>query len=495
MYSDYTTFKSVTDTLQNQPFLKAHLKNGDLAIFFGEWEINGDNGNISGGGRYYGHKRDSLDNGILNIKLSDIALYETNAELISNDDKRGSALGILTAADLIMTTICILNPKACFGSCPTFYLDEATNLHYADAEGFSSSILPSLKARDIDALNNSKLESQLLSITLKNEALETHVIDKIKVLAVPRDGNERIYHSTSDDFYSANSIIDISSMEGVQDSLQDNLMRRDAVEWFSPAHPKDLSQKEEIILSYKSSLISEIKSFGFSLAFRQSLMTTFLFYNMMDYLGDMAPSFNANIEKGNISPDIIKEMYETLGGIEVFISVSSIDTWEYIGSFNEAGPIAINQQIIPFMPITEGDEIRIKLKMTQGLWRLDNADLVPDIKPVIPISLNPLWIEKEGSLDNEALEAIKNDGENLITMPGDQYKLGFELPEKSDYEIFIDSEGYYLEWLRPEWMETKNLKKLILFVNNPKKYLRKEAGSYKLYEDHMEQVFWNSKIN
>jgi hypothetical protein len=57
-------------------------------------------------------------------------------------------VGIPTA---VVSIYCILNPKACFGSCPTFYGwdGEDTTLM---AEGFSSSILRSFEKQDIDML-------------------------------------------------------------------------------------------------------------------------------------------------------------------------------------------------------------------------------------------------------------------------------------------------------------------------------------------------------
>lgn len=495
VYSDYHTFKSVLDTLPDQPFLKAHLKNGDLALFFGQWNIDSTNGEITGRGSHFNYSREPLDSGQIKVNISDVILFETNAQITSNEDARFFAVAILTAANLGLTIYCISNPKACFGSCPTFYLDESTNVHHSDAEGFSSSILPSLKASDIDALNNPEVTSRELDIVLKNEALETHVIDKIKLLAVPRELNSHAYHGIFDDFYTAKTAIEPIMAVINSDCILDKLKIEDKNEWFSLADSKDLGTKEEIILIYKNPVLATEDSIGFCLSFRQSLMTTYLFYNMMDYMGGMATSFSANIEKGNLSSDAIIKMYEALGGIEVCIWKENLDDWLPIGTYNEAGPIAINKQIIPFNHKYDSEEVKIKLRMTQGLWRLDCAQLIPGIVPVSPVCLDPVWIKKEGQIDLIALEALQRDDQNLITLPGDKYKIGFELPEQIDYELFLWSKGYYLEWLRPEWLETKNLRKLNLFINNPRKFLKKEARAFKLYEDKMEEFFWNSRIN
>jgi len=49
------------------------------------------------------------------------------------------------------------------------------------AEGFSSSIAPPLEADDIDLLLNVKPENGELSIEMRNEALETHVVRYINI--------------------------------------------------------------------------------------------------------------------------------------------------------------------------------------------------------------------------------------------------------------------------------------------------------------------------
>ncbi len=60
----------------------------------------------------------------------------------------------MSGISLAVTAYCIANPKACFGSCPTFYLEDegGREPERPQAEGFSESIARVLEARDIDAL-------------------------------------------------------------------------------------------------------------------------------------------------------------------------------------------------------------------------------------------------------------------------------------------------------------------------------------------------------
>ena len=81
-------------------------------------------------------------------------------------------------------------------------------------------------------------------------------------------------------------------------------------------------------------------------------------------------------------------------------------------------------------------------------------------------------------------------------MPGSEYKFNFILPASdSDYELFLYSKGYYLEWMREHWIKDENMFKLRQMVESPKTFLKTEAKDYKLYEKTMEQEFWDSKID
>ena len=63
-----------------------------------------------------------------------------------------AGLTVLSVASAGMTVYCIANPKACFGSCPTFYAQDEAGQPMMMAEGFSASVSPTLEDTDLDAL-------------------------------------------------------------------------------------------------------------------------------------------------------------------------------------------------------------------------------------------------------------------------------------------------------------------------------------------------------
>jgi hypothetical protein len=81
----------------------------------------------------------------------------------------------------------------------------------------------------------------------------------------------------------------------------------------------------------------------------------------------------------------------------------------------------------------------------------------------------------------------------LNTYPGDTYLKNYKLPDNSDYEFFLDTKGYYLEWMREEWIAEQNIRKAKLMFAFPGLYMRKAAKPFKKSEAEMEDRFWGSR--
>jgi hypothetical protein len=81
-----------------------------------------------------------------------------------------------------------------------------------------------------------------------------------------------------------------------------------------------------------------------------------------------------------------------------------------------------------------------------------------------------------------------------VTWPGDAYSLAYELPsDYSQYELFLETQGYYLEWMRPSWLAEKDLRKARTMFTNPAKFLREIAPEYRKVEPQLEEIFWRSR--
>lgn len=493
-YEDVNSLIHQTKNLQAKPFLKAHLRNGDICILKDSWKVDSTLNTVSGTGTKYDFNRKIIFEGIISVPINSVAIFETNDKIQNPEAGRIAALSILAGVEVIVGLICISNPKACFGSCPTFYENDNDNFHYADAEGFSNAISPSLEYYDIDALNNKPVSNNMFSITMKNEALETHCVKNVKLFAYPRKKGERIYQSPKNDFYICKNTYTLSKAKADEGDITALLSHQDRQERFSLSDVNNLSSKEEIFLGFDN--IKDKNDLGLILNFRQTLMTTYFIYSAMGYMGDKVGDMFAKLEKDPSLRNRFDATSKNLGGIDIFLFNEQKSIWELQSGFYESGPIAINKQLVPLQNVSSNEKVKLKIVLNKGLWRMDYVALTNITEKVKPIEISPSSVINKGKFDNLALSTINSLDKYLISMPGSEYKFNFTLPnQNSDYELFLYSKGYYLEWMREHWIKDKDLLKLKQMVDNPKKYLKVEAKNYKRYEKTMEQEFWNSKVD
>lgn len=475
------------------PFVKAHMKDGSVYILGDRWQINEDQNCLAGWGVFYSSNRNTSAKDSFNIKLEDVALFETNRKLKNPNAEAVMLLGVLGTVDLLVACYCILNPKACFGSCPTFYVDEVNDIHASDAEGFSSAVAPWLEYADLDALKNRPSKQDTFSLFMKNEAFETHCVNDVKLFAFPREGNKHVYQSPQDNFFQCQGrekLMDAQTTEGDVTAL---LSESDLKERFSLADDKNMNTKEEVVLQFKDAAFTRP---GLVIDFRQTMMSTYLFYSAMGYMGDEVGLRFSKMGRSPYLQKKFKEINGTLGGIDVFLWNEKKQTWNFQNTVHELGPIAVNRQLVPIQTSNGSELLKIKLVLNKGTWRLDQVFLTEIIQELQPCVITSSRIERNGVVDSEALSKINDPSKYLISMPGDEFEFHFKLPDSNtDYELFLYSKGYYMEWMRSEWIKEKNIPKLMEMVMTPKAYFRNEAQNYKKYEDSMESIFWSSRID
>ncbi|MBV6440742.1 MAG: hypothetical protein EPGJADBJ_02414 [Saprospiraceae bacterium] len=502
-YVDHKFRQSYTDVntaIHNEspktPFFKIHFKNGDVSIL-NKWSLNSKKDSIRGEGKLYDFNRHQIKEGQLSFDLSTIAIIETNQleAIKSKDNEKVTGLAILTAVNVALAVVCLTNPKACFGSCPTFYIDGHSYPNSASAEGFSSSISPALERRDIDALDCST-SARNFSITMKNEALETHMLNELYISAVPRKRNEHVYHDRYGIYYNCGELYNCTNATVDNKDIKYAINRFDENEYFSQTDSSELSSKEEIILEFDR--IPD-KSMGVVINFRQTLLTTFLLYSGISYMGDEAGDYFAKIETSDRVKKLLANPFTRLGGIKLSVWDDRSKEWVLFEELYETGPIAKNLMLAPLPGIKPGNgRLKIKAEMTKGLWRVDYLGLTSlHSKSEVHI-VYPDNIEIAGG-SNCSIDKVNSDDDNyLVSLPGDEFRFTFSLPEieaDNEYELFLSSKGYYLEWIRQQWLEGKNLPKLRKMLLNDEDVWHELATEFKSMEHEMETVFWQSKYS
>jgi hypothetical protein len=513
-------------------FLKCHMPDGALYVF-DTWQFQGTglDAQVLGQGIWYSPDRGTRIPGTYSVPVRSVALFETTQpeEVTVRTGEEGViVLGVVTGASLALSTLCLTNTKACFGSCPTFYVDDGEGRLALQAEGFSASVARTLEATDVDAMWTAHPHGQALDVLMTNDALETHLVKRVRVLAVPRPAGMRVYRAGGEYFPAASVRPAVSCVSERGDCLA-YVRDMDGREYLSPADPADLASRETMDLTFAPEPVSPPSNAlgharrGVVISARNSLLNTFVFYQLLASMGADAAALIQRAERaGGEAATRWKAFGATLGGIEV--SVLAGGKWARAGEFLEVGPIAHEVQMVLLPDLPSGGGTRVRLSMTRGNWKIDQIAIAELLVPVEPIALDPVtvlhkaggsrsvaalanWAPAErdgersmraaegaqGAEDRGALRRLLGQGDHLATYPRDEYWLRFTLPA-GDHELFLESTGYYYEWTRSQWLGEQDLPLVALALSDPGAALREMAPLYKKIEPDMERYFWQSRV-
>ena len=394
----------------------------------------------------------------------------------------------------LVTIACVADPKACFGSCPTFYAFDGER-ERLQAEGFSSSIARALESRDLDALYHLKSIGRSVTIRMTNEALETHAVRHARLTVVPRPPGGRVLATPDGRFWAVRELVEPTLCTATEGDCVDLVSDMDDRERSSLTDSTDLAARETIELEFP--VRGRDESLALVLGARHTFVSTFLFYQTMGYFGNTGGEWLAALERGGEGvASMAMGMATELGGIELSVA-STGGEWVPVGRYDEAGPIATD---VSLFPIPEGDylpgqPLRVRARLAKGSWRINYLALARLAGEVEPTVLEATRVERNGGEDTAARDALHDTARYLITYPGDEYELVYTLPENPEnLEFFLDSKGYYYEWMRAEWVKDEDPMMASLVLMDPAKALRMLAPGFKRAEPNMERLFWESRF-
>lgn len=472
------------------PYLKAHLRSG-YVYELTNWNAEPAGDTVRGSGRLLDPNRVEVAQGEFRIPRDSVALFETNVVRRSG---AATALTVMAGITAAVAGFCAASPKTCFGSCPTFYAPDSTG-ELLQAEGFSASIAPALEATDVDMLYRARPRNREVTLRVANEALETHLIRHADLLALARPGSrsgeaERVFVTPGGTFRAARAIVTPARCLAAEGDCRPAILAFDGRERTSLADSNDLAARETVDLTFDPVPAGET---GVAISARQTLMTTYLIYQGLAYLGHEAGRWLAALRTGDSTADFAAGgVGRALGRIDVLVP-DGRDGWAQVGSVGETGPLAADTKVLPLPPGAAAAG-RVRLRLARGLWRIDYVALAALGDTIQPQRIHPHRVRREGRDDRAALDALRDGTTGLTTLPGDSYELIYRLPADFDrYELFLESRGYYLEWMRREWMAEENLGQALRMLVDPGGTLRALAPAFKRVEPDLERLFWSSR--
>ena len=391
---------------------------------------------------------------------------------------------------------CIADPK-CFGSCPTIYADSA-GVPVLEAEGFSGSISPLLEARDVDRLRAAADSAGRVRLEVWNEALETHFINHLELLAVDHAPDEFVL---PDERGRPLAVSGEQTLGSVTDrsgrSLETTFARTDGDVFSSiagritGATASDLFDHIDVTLPAPRGTDSA----AVVLRVRSSLLNTLVFYDHMlarpgarslDWISNEMTRLDRVAELGR--------WYREYFGINV--SVHDGTDYRAAAKFSDYGPIAW-RDVALVVPVPRGDSLRIRLTFLTDQWRIDRLAVAPHVRrpaaAVVPVAS---VTASDGALQQDALTALRSADEHYLkTTPRQRFTVTFDAGRTTvagaRRTFLLASQGYYIEWVRGSWMT--GARETTTFVPSVETLVR-AMHEWGAQRDSMEVQFFKSRI-
>ena len=470
--------------------IKLHLHNGDV-VLLSSWLVDSTQTVIGQGDRFDTDRNPVGSAGATQrIPLDSVALVESDNPTTATSFSAG-IYTVWTVFYGAATGVCLADPKGCFGSCPTFYVDGEDTAR-PRAEGFSSSIARRLEATDIDDLELVRAGGSTVGLRMLNEAWETHAVRWVRLHAVPTEPGATILARHDGGFQNVTSVRGPEQCRAAGGDCAQSVAVRDGTAWHDVTDGDDLAAPDTMLLTFEHR--GEAPA-GLVLSARQSFVSTFVLYQTMAWLGVDAGDWLARLERGDPRALAPLGAVESLIGAIVVQQERADGSWHTVARFAEHGPIATDRQVIALPSWETAAPRRVRLIYAKGNWRIDHAALAELGEMVTPVTLSAVHAWRSGQHAGDVRAALADSSDYTVTFPGDSVAMRFELPRAApEYALFLESRGYYLEWMRGEWLAEGDATMAALLMRSPREALRQMAPLYKSREANYETMFWASRF-
>lgn len=386
--------------------------------------------------------------------------------------------------------------KAIFGSCPTIYTHGSRGW-ICEAECFSYSIAPWYERSDLDRLDYGRVEDGIYPVKLRNEALETHYVNSLSLLAVDHpQGYEAFPDPDKNVILFGQSVPLLSATDQSGRDVLEEISARDERWWESDTSLIRRLEKgmTRDWIDVRVDVPSGARTMAVALRLRNTLMNTVYFYDVA--LRSEGVHVLEWMDWG--VPDLIrawplKDRYSELFGLK-------IERWDghvYKPELNlcDAGPICWRLTAAE-LEVSEPGFTTLRFSSLPGNWAIDwigvsfdthGADAVTDCKAV--------RVQGSVSTNEDSLAALLSvsDSRYLVTYPRDAYQIDFRPPplkEGMARSYFISSSGFYVEWIRHEWFGGENISGFAVRDED----IERSAGLWLEKKEQFEAQFFGSRL-
>lgn len=431
--------------------VKAHLTDGGTVLYRAGIVLRGDS--VFGTGtRYSLTLADSAPVAPLPLD-SVVAMESFHAAVRPGETFLVSAVATAGATAISIAIICAIDPK-CFGSCPTVYTDSAGTA-LLEAEGFSYSIAPLFERRDVDRLRAQPDSGGTLRLEIRNEALETHFINHVELLAAEHAPDEWV---TTDPHGQPVAVRGLAPPAAARDRAgrdvlaalraHDGQVFTTDPRTLAAATARDLDDWIDLELAAPAGADSVALAFRL----RNSLLATVLLYDLM--LGEQGPRALDWLARdlSRIGPAVRVGRW-AVQHLGLRLLVWDGAQWRAAGRFADSGPVAW-KDVVALVPTLGQTHVRVRLQFAADNWRLDRVAVAAAWRRIEPVTIPLAAVyDAAGARDSAAQLALAAPDERYLESSGGRWmRVEFRPPAGAVRTYFLAWQGYYIEWLRRDWL-------------------------------------------
>jgi hypothetical protein len=141
------------------------------------------------------------------------------------------------------------------------------------------------------------------------------------------------------------------------------------------------------------------------------------------------------------------------------VSVWDGDKFRQVARVGDQGPIAW-KDVAVILPVPDTDKIRVRLSFVVDNWHIDSVAMSPVIRrpEVREVPLARIEVPDTGPLEGALENLSMPDERYVVTRPGEALRVGFDVgpvPEGLQRTFLMAAQGYYIEWMRHDWLTEK----------------------------------------
>lgn len=430
--------------------VKAHLKDGSTVVYPGGVTVTADA--LQGRGTKYGL---TLVTGtqIDRIPLADVVGMESYRTRVNGSTT--AAVSTLAGFGIFVGSVALA--VAIFGSCPTVYSSDG---RAEEGELFSSSIAPLFEGRDIDRLQAAADAAGIVSLEVRNEAMETHYINHLQLLEVQhQDGELVVPDARGAPVVLRNVAPPATVVSRNGQDIRELVAQADDKFYLTDRAVLERARATDMDDWIDVEVPVEKDATSAALVFRSrnSLLSTTLLYDVMlgpagaaalDWLGDGLATIGTAVELGR--------WHERRAGLHV--AVWRDGAYQEVARIPDSGPISWHD-VAAVIPVPAGDtRLRVRLSFLADYWRIDRVGVTFSTRAATPRVIPLSTVTGQGGVvEVEALAHMRTPDETYLqTSPGQRFVARFDAgppPAGASRTFFLSSQGYYTEWIRGSWIQ------------------------------------------